>query len=178
MRHVLKIAVSAILCIGIYPTISNAQQLTAEQIIRQLIPHPNTRSLAPTRGITVEGALTTDDIASINLYINFEYNSDVLQQDALITLDNLASALKNDKLVHFDFLVAGHTDSAGSEQYNYKLSEKRAHSVTQYLILKGAIEPHRLLEKGFGESRLLDPQHPLDGVNRRVQIVTLETPKQ
>jgi hypothetical protein len=62
--------------------------------------------------------------------------------------------------------------------YNLNLSERRAASVKQYLSEVHGISEQRLIEKGFGERRLLDPDFPEDGVNRRVQITTLAVPAQ
>ena len=178
MKHIFTLTVAAVLFLGLHLETSRAETLTTDQIIQQLSPTSKTRSLKPQRGVTVEGTQREETDASVNLYINFEFNSAKLKQDALITLDRLAAALKDDKLAHLDFLIGGHTDAVGTDQYNDKLSEKRAASVKQYLVAHSGIEAHRLLDKGFGESRLLDPKHPLDGVNRRVQIVTLATPGQ
>lgn len=174
------VALTAATIIVLYPLVrpSIAQTLTTQQIIEQLNPASKTRGLKPLRGITIEGTKREELEASVNLYINFEYNSAELKQDALITLDRLAAALKDKKLAGLDFLIGGHTDAVGSDRYNDMLSDKRAASVKRYLVSHSGIEANRLLDKGFGESRLLDPQHPLDGVNRRVQIVTLATPSQ
>ena len=177
MRHFFTFALATVFFAGPQVESSGAETLTTEQIIQQLSPAHKTRSLKP-RGITVEPGQAEDERPSVNLYINFEFNSAELKQDALITLDSLADALKVQKLARLDFLIGGHTDAVGSDQYNDRLSEQRAHSVRQYLVERRGIEPHRLLEKGFGESRLLDPEHPTNGVNRRVQIITLATPAQ
>jgi len=90
----------------------------------------------------------------------------------------LAAALKDDRLADWDFLVGGHTDAVGSDAYNLTLSDRRAIAVRNYLMSSHGISGDRLIEKGFGESRLLDPKHPNDGVNRRVQITTLAIPEQ
>ena len=178
MKYILTQAAAVAFILGLPVAPSLAQTLTTEEIIKELSPPSKTRSLTPLRGITIEGVQREELDASVNLYINFEFNSAELKQDALITLDQLAAALKDDKLALFDFLIGGHTDAVGSDQYNNRLSEQRAASVKQYLVGHSGIEAQRLLDKGFGESRLLDPKRPLDGVNRRVQIITLVTPSQ
>ncbi len=178
MRHIFTLAMATVFIAGLQLEPSGAETLTTEQIIQQLSPTPKTRSLKPARGITVSGGQAEDERPSVNLYINFEFNSAELKQDALITLDSLAAALKDDKLARLDFLIGGHTDAVGSDQYNDRLSAQRAYSVKKYLVEHSGIEAHRLIDKGFGESRLLDPQHPMDGANRRVQIITMTTPQQ
>ena len=156
-----------------------ADDLTTEQIIEMLRPPANARSIGRTKGIEIDAA-TVDEQKSptVNLYVNFAYNSAVLQQDGKITLDHLAAALKDERLADWDFLVGGHTDAIGSDAYNLALSVHRATAVRNYLLSTYVISGDRLIEKGFGESRLLDPKHPNDGVNRRVQITTLAIPEQ
>lgn len=149
-----------------------AQNLSVEDMVKQLQPTSNTRSLLPSRGIAVEGGGVSGS-PSVNLYVNFAYNSSELTQDSLITLDRLAEAIGDARLAGFDFLVAGHTDAKGGEAYNLELSERRARSVRDYLANRGGVSATRLFEKGFGESHLLNADDPLNGVNRRVQIITL-----
>lgn len=158
---------------------AHAQQLSSDEMVKQLVPGPKTRSIsggAATRGIKVEGRKTEN--ASLNLYINFEYDSDKLKQDAMIVLDQLAKAFDDGRLSKYDFLIAGHTDAVGSDAYNQNLSERRARSVKNYLEKRYGVAGSRLIEKGFGESRLLNPNDPNDGSNRRVQIITLSMPDQ
>ena len=68
-------------------------------------------------------------------------------------------------------MVAGHTCNIGTDQYNQRLSERRANSVRQYLVSKG-IDANRLSAVGYGESR---PKYSNDTeetrrLNRRVEI--------
>ncbi len=123
------------------------------------------------RGITVTGAPAEQPPGSINLYVNFAYNSADLTADARITLDRLGQALKDQRLSGFSFMIAGHTDAKGGADFNQKLSERRAETVRQYLIAQYAVDANLLTAKGFGKQQLLDPAHPEDGVNRRVQVV-------
>ena len=144
-----------------------AQDLTTEEIIQQLRPSGKTRSLSENRGIKVEGKDLVETEASINLYINFDYNSAALRQDALITLDRLAAALKDQRLASLDFLIGGHTDAKGSDAFNLGLSERRARAVKDYLVQRHGISATMLIDKGFGEARLLDKANPLDGQSAR-----------
>ena len=114
-----------------------------------------------------------DGPLSVNLYVNFAYNSAELTSDARIILDRLGFALVDDRLKEFAFMIEGHTDAHGSESYNQTLSEQRARAVQRYLIDNFAIAEARLRARGFGKTRLLDPSRPEDGVNRRVQVVNL-----
>ena len=131
---------------------------------------PHTRSLQ--RGVTVTGAAAPEQPpGSINLYVNFAYNSSDLTSDARITLDRLGAALKDQRLDGYSFMIAGHTDAKGGADFNQKLSERRAESVRQYLIAQFGVDAAHLTAKGFGKQQLLDPARPEDGVNRRVQVV-------
>jgi outer membrane protein OmpA-like peptidoglycan-associated protein len=131
---------------------------------------PRTRSWQPQRGVVVEGAPDQQPL-SVNLYVNFAYNSAELTSDARITLDGLGAALADPRLAAFSFLIAGHTDAKGGDEFNQKLSERRAEAVRDYLIAQFRIAPQRLSTKGYGKSQLLDPSRPEDGVNRRVQVI-------
>ena len=71
--------------------------------------------------------------------------------------------------------VQGHTDIIGTEDYNQKLSEDRAHTVTDYLIKKG-IAAERLRAVGFGTRVPLADNESDEGraKNRRVELVPFE----
>jgi outer membrane protein OmpA-like peptidoglycan-associated protein len=142
----------------------------SEEIIRKLEPQPRSRSLKP-RGVKVEEGPNPEGPPSINLYINFEFNSDKLGTDAQIVLRNLGQALKDPRLAKFRFTIAGHTDAVGDAAYNQTLSERRAKAVQDYLVFHYGIDVQRLKSVGYGKTRLLDLARPNDGVNRRVQIV-------
>lgn len=70
------------------------------------------------------------------------------------------------------FLVAGHTDSAGSEAYNYELGQRRAAGVARYLITKG-VDPLRVTTVSYGESAPVTDNDTLRGRqrNRRIEIL-------
>jgi outer membrane protein OmpA-like peptidoglycan-associated protein len=67
--------------------------------------------------------------------------------------------------------VAGHTDSTGSASYNQGLSERRANSVSSYLLAQGVID-QRLITLGMGEVRPVAENSSSLGrqANRRVEI--------
>lgn len=68
-------------------------------------------------------------------------------------------------------VVAGHTDSRGSDSYNQALSERRANSVAQYLMQKG-VSAARIDAVGFGEKYPIADNGTADGraLNRRVEL--------
>lgn len=60
--------------------------------------------------------------------------------------------------------IASHTDNVSTEEYNLKLSQKRAEAIVKYLISKG-IEKERLIAKGYGESKPIAPNTNPDGTD-------------
>lgn len=72
-----------------------------------------------------------------------------------------------------DVVIAGHTDSTGSEATNKELSRKRAESVQQYLIHKGVVPPDKIMAVGYGSSRPLASNATAQGqaINRRIDVI-------
>jgi OOP family OmpA-OmpF porin len=68
--------------------------------------------------------------------------------------------------------VGGHTDSIGSDEYNLRLSQRRAEAVAAWLAAHG-IAAARLTAKGFGESKPVADNRTAEGRqrNRRIEIV-------
>jgi outer membrane protein OmpA-like peptidoglycan-associated protein len=135
---------------------------------------PPMRSWHPQRGVIVE-RVPDEQPLSVNIYVNFAYNSAELVSDARITLDGLGSALSDPRLAGFSFLIAGHTDAKGGDEFNQKLSERRAEAVRDYIVAKFKFAPERLATRGYGKTQLLDPSRPEDGVNRRVQVINVSS---
>lgn len=110
---------------------------------------------------------------AVSLMVQFEFGSAELTPDARQVLGNLGSALKSPQLSGDTFLIEGHTDAVGSDEYNQRLSEARARSVKEYLSSQLGVEADRLRTVGKGESSPIDPAHPEAAVNRRVQVINL-----
>ena len=175
--------IPALVLLAFAPAAAVAQELSTETIQCQLNPDCGVpRAPASTcpagkvcRNID-PGETTALKTNASTIHIGFEYDSAILQNDARIQLDNLGKALAGQKLERFTFRIEGHTDAKGSALYNKNLSKRRALSVRNYLIENFKIDPKRLQVEGYGSLKLLDPAHPLDGVNRRVQIVNVSVP--
>jgi outer membrane protein OmpA-like peptidoglycan-associated protein len=105
--------------------------------------------------------------------IPFDLNSSDISNRAQPTIEQLGKALQNADLKGANFLVAGHTDSSGTAEYNQKLSEQRAQSVRQALIKEFNLSESQLLVVGYGPEQPKDPKAPFAPENRRVQIVNL-----
>jgi len=91
-------------------------------------------------------------------------------------LDDLASKVKG---INLEVVIAvGHADSIGSDEYNQRLSVRRAESVKAYLTAKG-IEPNRVYTEGKGEKQPVASNKTADGraKNRRTEIEVIGTRK-
>ena len=86
----------------------------------------------------------------------------------------LGRALTNPDLRGSVFLIAGHTDAQGADEYNQRLSERRAAAVKRFLMDKFDLSSESLVAAGYGESRLKDKADPTASENRRVQIANFD----
>jgi len=125
------------------------------------------------RGVQVVDAIAV--LPKAGALINFGFDSEEISKESLPLLDEFGKALKGG-LQDSVIMVAGHTDSKGSEVYNQNLSEKRAQSVADYLRAFHGISPDRLLIKGFGEKQPIVGNDTEENrfKNRRVEFVRIE----
>jgi outer membrane protein OmpA-like peptidoglycan-associated protein len=100
----------------------------------------------------------------------FDFNQSTLRPGAREKLAKVAGVL----LAYPDLEVAveGHTDNVGSDEYNQRLSDRRAESVRSYLTQQG-IGESSIAARGFGESRPVVSNDSDAGrqQNRRVELV-------
>lgn len=105
----------------------------------------------------------------------FDFDKAVLKPDAKVKLDDMASKLKG---INLEVVIAvGHTDAVGSDEYNQKLSVKRAEAVKAYLVSNGGIENNRVYTEGKGKKQPVADNKTADGraQNRRVEIEVVGT---
>ena len=107
--------------------------------------------------------------------IYFDFDKWNIRPDAALELNNVVNIMK--KYPDMAIEIGAHTDARGSDEYNLKLSHKRAKSVMDYLISQG-ISENRLKSEGFGESQPLNHcTHPKMctraqySINRRCEFV-------
>jgi outer membrane protein OmpA-like peptidoglycan-associated protein len=81
--------------------------------------------------------------------IHFDFDKSTLKPEARTILKRNIQIMKDNPNAHVR--IAGYTSASGTEEYNQKLSERRARSVQEYLINEG-IAPDRLTTIGYGES--------------------------
>lgn len=113
---------------------------------------------------TIESNFTLSKVPSKAIAIdniNYEFDRSDLTKNSTITLDTTIFKIM---LLNPDIIVeiSSHTDDKGSEDYNQKLSQKRAESVVAYLIAKG-ISRDRLKAQGYGETAPVAPNRNKDG---------------
>ncbi|MEA2836082.1 MAG: hypothetical protein QOD89_632 [Bradyrhizobium sp.] len=143
----------------------------AEGKFVQTLRNRATRSLSVSE--REEIATLAKDKPNIDLEITFDYNSADISAKSLPAVQALGRALSNPDLKGSTFIVAGHTDAAGSESYNQELSERRADSIKRHLTEKFGIAGTDLVTVGYGKSKLKDANAPTAEVNRRVQVVNM-----
>lgn len=138
--------------------------------------------------------ITTDSIVEVKIYLDpipdegveftlqgiyYDVDKSDIRVDAAKVLDSLVVILKNNPTLLIE--LASHTDSRAEEDYNLKLSQRRAQSCVDYLVKKG-IAKDRLKAVGYGESKLVNDC--VDGVdctdeqhqeNRRTTFRVLST---
>jgi len=122
------------------------------------------------------GVSVVRDGDNINLVmpgnITFASNGRNLKSDFYEVLNSVALVLEEfEKTI---IVVAGYTDSQGSEAYNQQLSEDRAKAVADYLKTK-KITPARFEIVGFGEKNPIADNSTAEGraMNRRVELTLL-----
>ena len=122
------------------------------------------------RGIAIPDA-KPDEPPSMNLNINFEFDSAALTSEGKVLVGNLGRALKDPRLAGQKFIIEGHTDGNGNDAYNKALSERRAETVRKELIAQHGADASRVEAIGYGKTQLLDKANVESWVNRRVKVV-------
>lgn len=104
----------------------------------------------------------------------FDFDRAVLKPEARAKLDDLVG--KTSAVALEVIIAVGHTDSAGSDAYNQKLSVARSEAVKAYLVGKG-IEKNRVYTEGKGEKQPVADNKTAEGrsKNRRVEIEVVGT---
>jgi OmpA-OmpF porin, OOP family len=108
-----------------------------------------------------------------NVTVTFGFDKATLTKDSKDQLDGFAQQLGSAK--SFILEVTGGTDSTGSAEYNYDLSQRRADAVVQYLASKYGVAAHRFYLIGIGKDKEVAPNTTAEGrkQNRRVEVQLL-----
>ncbi len=108
----------------------------------------------------------------------FEFNKSMLTSEARTKVRDIADVLDGQRVQNRPVSVEGHTDSIGSEEYNQRLSERRAETVASALETEG-VSSSRVRTRGFGKKYPIAPNKNSDGSdspagrakNRRVEVI-------
>jgi outer membrane protein OmpA-like peptidoglycan-associated protein len=196
------IALSAALSMTAGLAIADSKNVSSDQILNALQPKQLTRGMSAgpqadptvkakeisfirtlrnrkTRSLSLgereEILAITSDKPKIDLDIQFDYNSDKITTTSMPSVQALGKALSDANLKGSTFVVAGHTDAIGGEAYNQDLSERRADTIKRYLTEKYGINGTDLVAVGYGKTKPKDLNAPMDPINRRVQVVNMDT---
>lgn len=111
------------------------------------------------------------DLLAITLKgdVTFDTNSTVVRPGLYNEIDRIAQVMV--QYPETQIVVQGHTDSSGSDEYNQRLSERRAEAVKN-LILQRGVDSSRITSMGYGESMPVASNNTPEGrqMNRRVEI--------
>ncbi len=118
---------------------------------------------------SAQAAVAAGKPKALALPVQFAFDSHDILPAARAQLDALAEGIR---MLPDESIIAveGHTDALGSEEYNARLSMRRALSVKRYLVAQHSIEPARLRAIGMGKYGTLPGLDPLAPENRRVQF--------
>ncbi|KJZ38092.1 MULTISPECIES: OmpA family protein [Pseudomonas] len=119
----------------------------------------------------VEEAVVVKEETIVIRDVHFQFDKATLTESDKEVLNKIATRLKAEAPTA-QLTVTGHTDSVGSDTYNQKLSDKRAHSVVEYLIQEGVPRSSFVSVVGAGESQPVADNKTADGraQNRRTEI--------
>ena len=122
--------------------------------------------------LTRLNAQTTGTEITIRLpgSVLFDFDSADIRADAERTLSEVAEVLK--AYAQRPMRIEGHTDSVASDDYNLKLSERRAQSVQAWLTSRGGVKA-AFAARGWGESKPAATNDTAAGrqQNRRVEVI-------
>ena len=102
--------------------------------------------------------------------VHFDFNKARIRPGDAAVLDEAAATLKANPNVTVN--VNGYCDAIGSEEYNLKLSDRRANAVVNYLV-KDGIPSSQLIPHGYGKTNFVATNDTPEGraENRRVELV-------
>lgn len=112
-----------------------------------------------------EGIVVTFDSGLL-----FDFDSAALQPQAEENLRDLSESLR--EYENTELLIVGHTDDIGADEYNDRLSVRRAESAAKFMFGQG-VKPSRVTTMGKGETDPIATNDTEEGrqLNRRVEVV-------
>lgn len=128
-----------------------------------------TAPVAPNVDAVTFGRL--DPNLQVNLFVKFGFDSAAIADDQKSTLDQMCTVMRDSDINVFQ--IVGHTDTAGSDDYNERLSRLRAEEVARYLVGSCGIAAERLTTLGMGERFPINANDTRADENRRVEFQAL-----
>ncbi|HET9746430.1 MAG TPA: OmpA family protein [Chitinophagaceae bacterium] len=103
----------------------------------------------------------------------FDFDKWDLRPESFVELDRVVKLLQDNPAIEIE--MSAHTDSYGSDEYNFKLSDNRARSVMEYILSKG-IAANRIISHGYGETVPVATNDTPENrqLNRRVEFTILK----
>ncbi|MGB7053744.1 MAG: OmpA family protein [bacterium] len=142
------------------------------------LPYERVVDIEAAKTLEIEIALVKKEFKIVLPEVYFEFNKSDIKPESYSVLDGAAETIKIVFAGNPDVKIEaqGHTDSKGSDEYNLKLSNARANSVKDYLVINHGINPDRLMARGYGESIPVASNDSDAGRarNRRVEFVVKE----
>jgi OOP family OmpA-OmpF porin len=124
----------------------------------------------PAAVLPAEPVVTVEPVEDNSSQILFDFNTATLRPASYVVIDRVLAEMKKDRTSNV--FIDGNTDKIGSDEYNQKLSERRAAVVRAYLIKQG-IRSSRIKERGNGEREPVASNNTVNGrsKNRRAELV-------
>ncbi len=151
-----------------YKLVGNAPEYLANEVFVSTKGIEESKQLEADIDIFLERIEIDKPIVLQNIY--FDFDKADLRPESIIELNKIAKLLLDNPGIIIE--IGAHTDTNGSEEYNIKLSQRRAESVVNYLIQSG-VSKDRIIAFGYGESQPLVYPELSDAdeqMNRRVEF--------
>ncbi|MGH7410182.1 MAG: OmpA family protein [Candidatus Methylomirabilis sp.] len=151
--------------------------------LRQVCPSSTTQytiaavgdggSRAASTTVTVTTPPAPMVIDRLAIHVNFDFDKAIVRDADISELQKALGFVK--KYAGYKISIEGHTDSIGTDQYNQRLSERRAVAVREYLLKHRVANGSRITSAGYGESKPIADNSTDKGrlENRRVEILIL-----
>jgi OOP family OmpA-OmpF porin len=152
----------------------SAPEIDVAALRTQILERSKTRSKTdppPNKRPLIAPELTK--LPTINLDIQFDVDTPIVQPASYQMLGRIADALVHSSMLPYGVLIVGHTESNGRRENNVILSQRRADAIRDMLVNTFKIATKRVQSVGLGEEQFIDQARPSAPVNNQIQIVTL-----
>ncbi|MEW6445817.1 MAG: OmpA family protein [Pseudomonadota bacterium] len=150
-------------------------KLTKETAIKECNPEFFKDEAKPTVEAP-KAPVQTAKVFTLNADAYFDFDKSNLKAEGKKAMDTLVADMKIEQVD--EIRVVGHTDSIGTDAYNQKLSERRAKTVSDYLVSKG-VPAAKIKASGMGETKPVADNKTKAGraKNRRVEVTVTGSTK-